>query len=75
MRPKMEACWRAVTGGVGRAHVIDGRQAHSILVEVFTSEGIGTMVLPDDEPVPSPFTAPIPQVGGVPNVPHVPEVS
>ncbi|WP_263120654.1 acetylglutamate kinase [Cellulomonas sp. RIT-PI-Y] len=62
MRPKMEACWRAVTGGVGRAHVIDGRAAHSVLVEVFTSEGIGTMVLPDDEPVPSPFTAPIPLV-------------
>lgn len=62
MRPKMEACWRAVTGGVGRAHVIDGRSAHSILIEVFTSDGIGTMVLPDDEPVPSAFTAPIPQV-------------
>jgi acetylglutamate kinase len=60
MRPKMEACWRAVTGGVGRAHVIDGREAHSILVEVFTSGGIGTMVLPDDEPSPSPFTAAMP---------------
>ena len=42
--------------------MIDGRAAHSILVEVFTSDGVGTMVLPDDEPVPSPFTAPIPQV-------------
>ena len=62
MRPKMEACWRAVTGGVGRAHVIDGREPHSILVEVFTSGGIGTMVLPDDEPSPSLFTAPIPVV-------------
>ncbi|WP_407342481.1 acetylglutamate kinase [Pengzhenrongella phosphoraccumulans] len=60
MRPKMEACWRAVTGGVGRAHVIDGREAHAILVEVFTSGGIGTMVLPDDEPSPSPFTAAMP---------------
>lgn len=70
MRPKMEACWRAVTGGVGRAHVIDGRQAHSLLVEVFTSDGVGTMVLPDDEPVPSPFTAPIPQVRRT----HAPEV-
>jgi acetylglutamate kinase len=76
MRPKMEACWRAVTGGVGRAHVIDGRRAHSILVEVFTSDGIGTMVLPDDEPSPSPFTAPIPQVGPhALHAPHVPEVS
>ncbi|MFI2752605.1 acetylglutamate kinase [Cellulomonas sp. P22] len=63
MRPKMEACWRAVEGGVGRAHVIDGRAAHAILVEVFTSDGIGTMVLPDDEPVPSPFTGQVPVVG------------
>nr|WP_208405544.1 acetylglutamate kinase [Cellulomonas uda] len=62
MRPKMEACWRAVTGGVGRAHVIDGRAPHSILVEVFTSDGIGTMVLPDTEPEDAPFTAPIPVV-------------
>lgn len=47
MVPKMEACLRAVTGGVPAAHVVDGRQAHSVLVEVFTQEGIGTMVLPD----------------------------
>jgi len=47
MAPKMEACLRAVRGGVERAHVIDGRVAHSVLLEVFTSEGIGTMVLPD----------------------------
>ncbi len=48
MRPKMEACLRAVDGGVSQAHVIDGRAPHSILVEVFTSRGIGTMVLPDE---------------------------
>lgn len=47
MAPKMEACLRAVTSGVARAHVIDGRVPHSVLLEVFTSEGIGTMVLPD----------------------------
>jgi acetylglutamate kinase len=46
MVPKMEACLRAVRGGVRRAHVIDGRLAHSVLLEVFTSEGVGTMVLP-----------------------------
>jgi acetylglutamate kinase len=46
MVPKMEACLRAVDGGVGRAHVIDGRVAHSVLLEVFTDSGIGTMVLP-----------------------------
>jgi acetylglutamate kinase len=62
MRPKMEACWRAVTGGVGRAHVIDGRQPHSILVEVFTSDGIGTMVFPDEEAPERPTTVPIPVV-------------
>ena len=44
MIPKMEACLRAVEGGVPRAHVLDGRVAHALLVEVFTDEGIGTMV-------------------------------
>jgi acetylglutamate kinase len=45
MVPKMEACLRAVRGDVPQAHVIDGRLAHSVLLEVFTSEGVGTMVL------------------------------
>ncbi|MGL4305304.1 MAG: acetylglutamate kinase [Mycobacteriaceae bacterium] len=44
MVPKMEACLRAVNNGVSRAHVIDGRVAHSVLLELFTQEGIGTMV-------------------------------
>jgi acetylglutamate kinase len=47
MVPKMEACLSAVRGGVAQAHVIDGRVEHSILLEIFTSEGVGTMVLPD----------------------------
>lgn len=47
MVPKMEACLRAVEGGVPRAHVIDGRVPHCVLLEVFTDEGVGTMVLPD----------------------------
>jgi acetylglutamate kinase len=46
MVPKMEACLRAVRGGVPRVHVIDGRVAHSVLLEVFTTKGVGTMVLP-----------------------------
>jgi acetylglutamate kinase len=46
MAPKMEACLRAVRGGVPAAHVVDGRVAHSTLLEVFTSEGFGTMVVP-----------------------------
>jgi acetylglutamate kinase len=44
MVPKMEACLRAVRGGVPAAHVVDGRVAHSTLLEVFTTEGFGTMV-------------------------------
>jgi len=47
MIPKMEACLAAVRGGVPRAHVIDGRLAHSVLLEVFTSSGVGTMVVPE----------------------------
>jgi acetylglutamate kinase len=47
MIPKLEACIRAVRDGVPQAHVIDGRQSHSLLLEVFTDEGIGTMVVPD----------------------------
>ncbi len=46
MVPKMQACVRAVEGGVSRAHVLDGRVPHALLLEVFTTEGIGTMVLP-----------------------------
>jgi acetylglutamate kinase len=48
MLPKLEACIRAVEGGVPQAHVVDGRASHSILLEIFTDEGIGTMVLPDE---------------------------
>ncbi|TDD01262.1 acetylglutamate kinase [Nonomuraea deserti] len=46
MVPKMEACLTAVQGGVPRAHVLDGRVPHSMLLEIFTNEGIGTMVMP-----------------------------
>jgi acetylglutamate kinase len=46
MVPKMEACLRAVRGGVPRAHVLDGRVPHSLLLEIFTDSGVGTMVVP-----------------------------
>jgi acetylglutamate kinase len=46
MIPKMEACLGAVRGGVPRAHVLDGRVPHSLLLELFTDEGVGTMVVP-----------------------------
>jgi acetylglutamate kinase len=49
MVPKMEACLRAVRGGVERAHVIDGRLPHSLLLEVVTDAGVGTMVLADSQ--------------------------
>lgn len=47
MVPKLQACADAVAAGVPRAHIIDGRIPHSLLVEVFTDEGVGTMILPD----------------------------
>jgi len=49
MVPKMEGCLYAVRHGVHTARVLDGRVAHSILLEIFTDEGIGTMVVPDKE--------------------------
>jgi acetylglutamate kinase len=49
MVPKMRACHRAVTHGVPRATVVDGREPHAVLVELFTAEGVGTQVLPGVE--------------------------
>ena len=46
MIPKLEACVDAVEDGVPRAHIIDGRRPHALLIEVFTDGGIGTMVAP-----------------------------
>jgi acetylglutamate kinase len=46
MIPKLSACAEAVEGGVGSAHMIDGRAEHAILIELFTDSGIGTMVTP-----------------------------
>jgi acetylglutamate kinase len=46
MRPKLEACLRALESGVANAHIIDGRLPHSLLLELFTDEGIGTKLWP-----------------------------
>jgi acetylglutamate kinase len=46
MIPKMEACLRAVHGGVPAAHVVDGRVPHALLLEILTDTGVGTMVVP-----------------------------
>ncbi|WP_125611606.1 acetylglutamate kinase [Specibacter cremeus] len=49
MIPKMGACLAAVDGGVARAAVVDGRMAHSMLLELMTTAGTGTQVIPDDD--------------------------
>jgi len=46
MRPKLEACLAAIHGGVSHAHIVDGRVPHSVLLELFTDEGIGTKITP-----------------------------
>jgi acetylglutamate kinase len=46
MRPKLEACVHALEGGVENAHIVDGRRPHSLLLELFTDEGIGTKLWP-----------------------------
>ena len=46
MRPKLEACLHALGAGVGNAHILDGRQPHSLLLELFTDEGSGTKLWP-----------------------------
>jgi acetylglutamate kinase len=46
MRPKLQACVDAIRGGAQSAHIIDGRRPHSLLLELFTDAGIGTMITP-----------------------------
>jgi acetylglutamate kinase len=46
MRPKLQACIDAIYGGVSAAHIVDGRVAHSLLLELFTDAGIGTKIVP-----------------------------
>lgn len=49
MIPKMTAALKAVESGVPRAHVVDGREPHSMLLEIVTTEGVGTQIVPDEE--------------------------
>jgi acetylglutamate kinase len=44
MLPKVEACLRALDAGVARTHVIDGRFGHSLLLEIFSDRGVGTLI-------------------------------
>ena len=45
MIPKIECCFEALKGGVLRTHIIDGRVPHSLLIEMFSDRGVGTMIL------------------------------
>jgi acetylglutamate kinase len=47
MIPKVEACLEALTGGVRKTHIIDGRLRHSLLLEIYTDQGVGTEIVPD----------------------------
>ncbi|MFH1092228.1 MAG: acetylglutamate kinase [Pseudomonadota bacterium] len=49
MLPKLDCCLQAVSGGVKKAHIIDGRKPHAVLLEVFTDQGIGTQVVTEEE--------------------------
>ncbi len=51
MLPKLNNCTDAVENGVNRVHILDGRKPHTLLLEIFTKKGIGTMFFPDDEVV------------------------
>jgi acetylglutamate kinase len=44
MIPKVDACLTAVANGVKRAHILDGRLPHALLIEIFTDQGLGTMI-------------------------------
>jgi acetylglutamate kinase len=56
MAPKMAGCLHAVRGGVRTARILDGRVQHAILLEIFTDEGVGTMIVPDDPDTAEPTT-------------------
>jgi acetylglutamate kinase len=50
MVPKVEAVLQAMKGGVHRAHILDGRVPHALILEMFTPEGLGTMITSEVEP-------------------------
>ena len=49
MLPKLNNCTDAIENGVNRVHILDGRKPHTLLLEIFTRKGIGTMFFPDSE--------------------------
>ena len=54
MIPKVRSCIQAVEAGVQQAHILDGRAVHALLLEIFTREGVGTMITPGPAEIPSP---------------------
>ena len=54
MIPKVDACVTAVAGGVKRAHIVDGRLPHALLIEIFTDQGLGTMITVTLQPLRQP---------------------
>ena len=49
MLPKLQNCIDAIEEGVNRVHILDGRLAHCLLLEIFTNQGIGTAIVSDEE--------------------------
>jgi acetylglutamate kinase len=49
MLPKLSNCTSAIRNGVNRVHILDGRVPHSLLLEIFTKDGVGTAILRDDD--------------------------
>jgi acetylglutamate kinase len=48
MLPKLDSCVEAIKAGVGKVHLVDGRMAHSLLLEIFTKQGVGTEMIADE---------------------------
>ena len=48
MLPKLDSCVEAIQAGVGKVHLVDGRMPHSLLLEIFTKNGVGTEIIADE---------------------------
>jgi acetylglutamate kinase len=48
MLPKLDSCVEAIEAGVGKVHLVDGRMSHSLLLEIFTKQGVGTEIIADE---------------------------
>jgi len=57
MLPKVQSCVKAVAAGVPRAHILNGTIPHALLLEIFTNEGVGTMIMPNDDSQPGEFVS------------------